>query len=86
MDINEIARHPKNPTGLRVKGLSRILQDPAVVSVHREVDGCFHPTRPSYWVYLADGWWSPDTECGTIHEPTLAAVYDALSGVIRLTE
>ena len=36
---------------------------------------------PSYWVYLNDGWVSPDMGCHTIHEDTLKELKWVVKGI-----
>jgi hypothetical protein len=66
--------------------LKKIQDDPRVASIHKEDDG-FNPTGGySYWCYLKEGFISPDMECGSIHECTLAEVGALLENVITVEE
>jgi hypothetical protein len=52
----------------------RILNHPAVESLHREGED-------GLWCYLKTGWICPEMECGIIHEYTLHDVWNKLLGV-----
>ena len=42
---------------------------PMINEIWQEDDG-FSEHGPSYWVAIADGYWSPDMQCRTLHEST----------------
>lgn len=46
------------------------------------VDEAYHDSD-GYWVYLKDGWTDSDTDAGTIHEDTIAAVLYHLRHYVR---
>lgn len=72
----------KRPSNLK----KAILSHPMVSTLHRERDGFNMRTMPNgaevdagaWWCYLKAGFVCPHMECGTIHEGTLAEVWDLL--------
>ena len=74
----------------KARTLQDIIDHPAVESTHTEWDGCFDDAWgrevKGRWVYLKEGWISPDMECGTIHEPSIKACCELLNNVVRENE
>ena len=68
-------KHPK------VKTKKDIQSHPGVASIHKEDDGCYN--TPSWWVYLKEGWISPEMECGIIHERTIKDICDKVNYIIK---
>ena len=62
--------------------LAELRADPRVEEVWQEHDGCFHHTRPSYWLALAPGWVNYD-DCTSLHEATVKDLCGKLSLVSR---
>lgn len=55
---------------------AQLLADPRIDELWQEDDGCFHPTRPSWWASLTPGWrWEA---CTTLHEATIKALCAAV--------
>lgn len=48
---------------------------------HPWVSGVEEEDHNGYWVYLQDGYWSPELESTTLHEMTVQALCDAFSRV-----
>jgi hypothetical protein len=63
---------------------------PGFASWHWEDDGCFQDDKgndlPGLWVYCKQGWLSPDSECGTIHESNWTTAYKLMKDVVQHTE
>ena len=75
---------------MKARTLKDIQNHPAVESTHVEWDGCFEDSLgrevQGRWVYLKEGWISPEMECGTIHEPTIKACCELLNNVVPKME
>jgi len=69
----------------KARTLADIINHPFVESTHTENDGFREDDRPARWVYLLAGYISPDMECGTIHEGTVAECCELLNGSRRAT-
>lgn len=73
-DTNAQRKYPKPRTKKQIEA------DPRVVDLWQEQDGCFHPTRPSWWATLAPGWQWDD--CTNVHEATLSDLADAIDAAV----
>lgn len=63
-----------------IKMLPKGIPSTAIHSVECDpTDGC--NGGPSYWVYLQDGYISPEMGCHTIHEDTLKELRDVVRGI-----
>ena len=73
----------------KARTLADIENHPMVYSTHAEWDGCFTDSLgrevQGRWVYLKEGYISPDMECGTIHEPSVKACCELLNSCRRAT-
>jgi len=49
----------------------RLCRTWAEVEAHPLVQSVSYEGEDGTWVYVVAPYWSPDMECGTIHEPTL---------------
>lgn len=73
----------------KAKTLRDIENHPMVESTHTEDDGCFQDSRGrdllGRWVYLKEGYISPENECGTIHESSIRACCEYLNNARLMT-
>lgn len=69
----------------KARTVADIRNHPFVESTHTEDDGYREDGKPARWVYLKPGYISPDMECGTIHEGTVAECCDMLNNSRRAT-
>jgi len=70
-----------NPqTTRKPRTLADLRNDPRVVEIWREEDGCFG-ARSSYWVALAPGYsWEG---CSCLHEPTVSDLCARIGDVVK---
>lgn len=71
------------PKTVRTK--ADIAAHPWVYEFFTEDDGGFGTDRPSYWAYMHAGFICEDSECGSIHEPTVKDVARCLNNARRMT-
>ena len=69
----------------KARTLADIQNHPMVESTHTEYDGYREDDRAARWVYLKEGFISPDMECGTIHEGTIKECCEKLNSCRAMT-
>lgn len=66
----------KNSTKIKVpKKYEHMIEE-----IWQEDDG-WSERGPSYWVTIADGFWSPQMQCHTLHESSQKEILELIRGI-----